>query len=41
MAKVRSNRVIHGLSGMLGMQVVIRKSRTVMCWLPHHTEVKR
>lgn len=39
MAKVTNNIVIHGLSGMLGKQVVVRRQKNgqyVVCAAPHH-----
>jgi hypothetical protein len=39
MAKIRNNLVIHGLSGMLGKQVVIRRQKNgqyVLCAAPGH-----
>lgn len=41
MAKVKNNIVMHGLSGMLGKQVVVRRQKNgeyVLSAAPHHTE---
>jgi hypothetical protein len=41
MAKIRSNLVIHGLSGMIGKQVVIRRGQDggyVVSAAPHHVQ---
>lgn len=42
MAKIRNNLVLHGLSGMLGKQVVIRKSKSgyIVAAAPHRSNVE-
>lgn len=43
MAKIKNNIVIHGLSGMLGKQVVVRRQRNggyILSAAPHHGERK-